>query len=227
MTRRHAPPPTRYPSTGPAAQAKPARPLRSEGQVPPPTRYPAASPAAQAKPAQPLRSKGQAPPPTRYQPAGAAVQAKPAAVQRYGGHDEHRSRQDREDLFQPWNAANPTAADFEGLRAGGAIALAALMNQIPVTADDEWVVMPDRTTRGFKFTWNDGANDWEVWGHEPDLGAAAGHAGAAGWVVRIKCGNRFLMNQQVVPPVGGAYDWAPATTQDRVRRSHITLTGVP
>jgi hypothetical protein len=195
MTKRHAPPPTRYQPSTAVAQAKPSRPM------------------------------GHPPPPTRYQISAATAQAKPGVVQRVSATDALRSRLDR-DAFQPWNAANPTRANFEALRNGAAIDVAALMLVVPVDADDDWVVIPGRTTRGFKYTWNDGANDWEVWGHEPDQGAAAGHAGAAGWTVRIKCGNQYLMDQQIVPPVGGAYDWAPGNSAARVQHSHIALTGV-
>lgn len=212
MTKRHPPPPTRYQPSVTVAQAKPSRPA---GHSPPPTRYQPSATAVQAKPSCP---SGHPPPPTRYQPST-------TAVQRMGDRDALRSRLDR-DAFQPWNPANPTRADFAALRAAGAIDVSALMLVIPVAADDDWVIIPGRTTRGFKFTWNDGVSDWEVWGHEPDLGAAVGYAGAAGWTVRIKCGNQYLMDQQIAPPVGAAYDWATATTPARVQHSHIALTGV-
>jgi hypothetical protein len=128
--------------------------------------------------------------------------------------------------FQPQGANNPTQANFEALRNAGRIAVNDLMAIIPAGADDEWESFPGRTQRGFKFAWRAGAVDWVVWGHEPDLGAAPGHAGAAGWTVRIRRGNQYLMDTTINPPVGAAYDWALGNTPAKIQHSHIPLDGV-
>jgi hypothetical protein len=129
-------------------------------------------------------------------------------------------------LFEPSNHKNPTETDFEHIRDDSGISVSDLMDLIPQEVEDTYVGLL-RTVRGFKFEWQDDAGtSWEVWGHEPDAGAAAGHAGAAGWTVRIRHGTRYLMSEYVDPPVGEAYNWGPASTPARVRMSHITLTGV-
>jgi hypothetical protein len=130
----------------------------------------------------------------------------------------------------PTGAVQTTAATslaFENLRNNGQIDAAALVALIPAACHNTFEVEA-RTQRGFKYDWLDGNGvAWRVWGHEPDAGAPAGHAGAAGWTVRIRRnGNRFLMSQQVVPPQGNAYDWHQAGNPAQVQASHITLINV-
>jgi hypothetical protein len=126
------------------------------------------------------------------------------------------------DQWVPTGGANPTRPHFEALRNGGQINADALLAVIPTGLSNTFEI-ESRTQRGFKFAWNSGEQDWLVWGHEADAGAAAGHAGAAGWTVRIREGNRFLMAQQVNPDVGVPYNWAVANTAAKVQASHIAL----
>ena len=121
---------------------------------------------------------------------------------------------------------NPTRTDFENLLNGGAINANSLMKVIPAGLKNKFVP-ESRTTWGFKFEWG----NWHVHGHEPDRGAVAGHAGGAGWVVRIRQNNDWLLaNMQVSNfPLGHANYFAPrywsrGRSAFVMRHSHIPLT---
>jgi hypothetical protein len=119
-----------------------------------------------------------------------------------------------------------TRTAFANLRAAGQIDAAALVGEVPVGCANTFEIEP-RSQRGFKYQWNDtNGTAWTVWGHEADAGAALGHVGGAGWTVRIRNGNHFLMAATINPPVGVPYDWATATTPIRIAASHIPLTNV-
>lgn len=119
-----------------------------------------------------------------------------------------------------------TSANFENLRVAAQIDAAQLVALVPVGCANVFE-FESRTQRGFKYQWNDtNGVAWTVWGHEPDAGAGAGYAGGAGWTVRIRRANHYLMDQTINPPVGVAYDWAVPNTPAKVQHSHIALTNV-
>lgn len=119
--------------------------------------------------------------------------------------------------------SNPTKADFAGLRHAGRIKDDELLALIPSDAENQFAFEP-RSQRGFKFEWN----NWHVHGHEPDAGAAAGHVGAAGWVVRIQDrtdGTWLLANQWAPggPNPAAPTDWSRSRSHQVAALSHIPL----
>jgi hypothetical protein len=144
-----------------------------------------------------------------------------------------RNREGLADLFGQgeWSGtapagSNPTRQQFEALRQGptGRIADAALLALVPQNVANSFEFEP-RTQRGFKFVWG----NWHVHGHEPDAGAAAGHAGAAGWVVRVqdRASREWLLAAPWQPQVPGQQpapvDWSASRSGQVARLSHIPL----
>nr|WP_147395290.1 polymorphic toxin type 30 domain-containing protein [Azospirillum cavernae] len=133
------------------------------------------------------------------------------------------------DWLPTGGARDHTRAEFEALRgAGGRIDWAQLSALIPANCTNLFQFEP-RTQRGFKFEWSDPtAGNWHVHGHEPDAGAAAGHAGAAGWVVRISHNGDWLLSttyDMVVPGTGTVpTDWSRSRSANVARLSHIPFT---
>ncbi|MGB0944642.1 MAG: hypothetical protein ACPGUE_19705 [Marinomonas sp.] len=129
------------------------------------------------------------------------------------------------DQWVPTGGA-PTRQDFKNLINAGRINADQLMSIIPAGLKNTFEIEP-RSQRGFKFEWG----NWHVHGHEPDVGAQAGHVGGAGWVVRIKDGNDWLLSQTLVSnfPVNHANytaprDWARANNATVRASSHIPLS---
>ncbi|MCG7534150.1 hypothetical protein [Pseudoalteromonas sp. OOF1S-7] len=129
------------------------------------------------------------------------------------------------ELWVPTGAPNPTRADFQNLLNGGTINADQLMAVIPAGLENTFEIGP-RTQRGFKFEWG----NWHVHGHEADAGAHAGHVGGAGWIVRIRDGNQWLLSQPLISdhPVGhvnyfAPTSWAAANGQFARAHSHIPL----
>ncbi|WP_273048951.1 hypothetical protein [Pseudoalteromonas sp.] len=129
------------------------------------------------------------------------------------------------DQWVPTGAPILTRADFQNLLHGGRIDADQLMGVIPAGLQNTFDIGP-RTQRGFKFEWG----DWHVHGHEADAGAQAGHVGGAGWVVRIRNGNQWLLSEPLVsvhPDDHLKYfeprNWASANGQFAREHSHIPL----
>ena len=148
----------------------------------------------------------------------------------------HRASVQKGWIQRNWDATgpvnhNPNRADFEGLRTPpeGAIRVVDLLQLIPQNEGNTF--KPEtRITRGFKFEWL----NWHVHGHEPDTGAATGHAGARSWVVRIRdtttgswlLATSWAKENLVAQTVQAAVDWCTPRemrTEAAKRRSHIPL----
>jgi hypothetical protein len=120
---------------------------------------------------------------------------------------------------------NHTRNEFENLRVGNRISWVGLAGLIPATCANSFAFEP-RSQRGFKFEWTDpDGGIWHVHGHEPDAGAAAGHVGGAGWVVRIKNGQDWLLSQTYTMVVPGSpnrnVDWSRSRGGAVAALSHI------
>lgn len=115
----------------------------------------------------------------------------------------------------PTGGVPATAANFENLRhaPNGTIWWSELRQLIPAGTPNTYEFGP-RALRGFKFEWVEPGNTrYHVHGHEPDLGAPVGGAGGAGWVVRIRRNNVWLLAQPWAPahPAGQPpMDWSAA-----------------
>ncbi|MBZ4420137.1 polymorphic toxin type 30 domain-containing protein [Myxococcus sp. RHSTA-1-4] len=115
----------------------------------------------------------------------------------------------------PTGGVPATAANFENLRhaPNGTIWWSELRQLIPAGTPNTYEFGP-RAPRGFKFEWVEpGPTRYHVHGHEPDAGAPIGGAGGAGWVVRIRRNNVWLLAAPWAPahPAGMApTDWSAA-----------------
>jgi len=121
--------------------------------------------------------------------------------------------------------SNPAAAQFAALRNNGRINVNQLLALVPGDIPNAFAV-EGRSQRGFKFEWG----NWHVHGHEPDAGAAPGHAGAGGWVVRIqdRGAGTWLLATAWVPQGPPAQrppptDWSNSRSNQVARLSHIPL----
>ncbi len=129
------------------------------------------------------------------------------------------------DQWVPAGIVAPTRNDFNNLLNAGRINANQLMALIPAGLDNTFEIGP-RSQRGFKFVWG----NWHVHGHEPDAGAQVGHIGGAGWVVRIREGNQWLLSQPMIgvfpmghPDYVAPRNWAAANGQFAQAHSHIPL----
>lgn len=127
-----------------------------------------------------------------------------------------------------------TETDVLAIIQNGTLDFGQLDGLIPRGTPNTWNAQPtDRIKYGFKYEWvsPDGTR-WHVHGHAPDPQAPHNSNASNGWVVRIKCNNKFLMDTPNAPAQGGSH-WTrnpnnankthvPATSQalrDKLRRS--------
>ncbi len=101
-----------------------------------------------------------------------------------------------------------------------------VMKIIPKQCENKFK-LEERTKRGFKFEWHDKEEtSWTVWGHEPDAGAAKDYVGSQRWILRVGCGTKYLMANEVEitqkPPHQYSF-WAQPKGEKRLALSHIPL----
>ncbi len=104
-----------------------------------------------------------------------------------------------------------TEPDVEAIIIGGQIDFTRIGTLIPRGVCNTWTSGPtDRIRFGYKFEWRntDGDNTkWEVHGHAPDPAAPTGSNASNGWIIRIKHGNRWLIQGMTAPPTGAPSHW--------------------
>jgi hypothetical protein len=127
-------------------------------------------------------------------------------------------------MLIPRRAANDlTEADVTAVITNGVINFAALDGLVPQGTTNTWNANPgDRIQHGFKYIWTgtDGTS-WHVHGHAPDRAAPHGGNASNGWVVRVKHGNRWLLQAPNTPPVGAPSHWT--RNANNADQTHIPL----
>jgi hypothetical protein len=115
-----------------------------------------------------------------------------------------------------------TEADVEAIINAGKIEFAQLDQLIPIGTPNTFVPAV-RIKHGFKYDWDQAdGKQWHVHGHAPDPGAPEGSNASNGWVIRIKCGNRWLLEAPSNPPVGQPSHWT--RNKNLAGQAHVPAT---
>ena len=100
-------------------------------------------------------------------------------------------------------------ADVEAIIKDGTIDFDKLDQIIPIGVENTFQPAL-RVQYGFKYNWTQAEDKkkWHVHGHQPDPAAPAGSNSSNGWVVRIKCGNKWLLEAKNYPETGDPSMWS-------------------
>lgn len=122
-------------------------------------------------------------------------------------------------------ARNLTEPEVVAIIMNGRIDFALLDTLVPAGLVNAWTAAPtDRIQFGFKYEWTndtDGTN-WHVHGHAPDPAAPHGGNANNGWVIRIKHGNKWLLQAVNTPATGAPSQWT--RNANLANQTHIPAT---
>lgn len=120
-----------------------------------------------------------------------------------------------------------TAAEVEAIINQGKIDFAKLDGMIPKGLPNLWSAKPtDRIKFGFKYEWTSPAPNgtkWHFHGHAPDPQAPGGANASNGWIIRIQCNKKYLMDTPSNPPVGVPSNWT-RNVNAYANQTHIQTT---